>query len=107
MTTFHTTMSDTHQDHPKTPEVAALVVALALPGAPDRHLEHLRGGVLESEARRQHPAVHLRLQPGETKVNDLDLSSRHVLGLKVEQKVLGLDVSVDDPECVHVVHDGD
>ena len=92
----------TYQDDSKAPEVAGLIVTL-LTGS-QGSVKHLRSRIGQRETGRQHPTFHLRLQSGEPKVDHLELG---VLSCRVKQKVLRLEVSVDHPQTVHVIHNRD
>ena len=92
----------TYQDDSKAPEVAGLIVTL-LAGS-QGSVKHLRGCIGQGEAGRQHPTLHLWLQPGKPKVDHLELG---ILSSGVKQEVLGLEVPVHHPEAVHVIHNRD
>ena len=87
----------TYQDDSKAPEVAGLIVTL-LAGS-QGSVKHLRGCIGQGEAGRQHPTLHLWLQPGKPKVDHLELG---ILSSGVKQEVLRLEVPVDDLEGVEV-----
>mmetsp|Transcript_44424 Transcript_44424/g.104377 ORF Transcript_44424/g.104377 Transcript_44424/m.104377 type:complete len:348 (-) Transcript_44424:520-1563(-) len=84
--------------HPDGPDVTRFAVPLVLARA-----KHLRRDVVGRAEHVVHvlgPVEHL----AEPKVDHLDLARTFVRGLGLQQKVLGLDVTVRNPARVQVVH---